>query len=69
MRYQVIASSGCSDGTCPTVYAAAELGEDVLVQGYVVDGVEAAALGVPPGETLVRVPRSLLAKVANDSND
>lgn len=63
MRYEVIATSGCNGGTCPTVYQAPELGADVLVQGFVVAAEEAAALGVPAGETLVRVPRSLLLEI------
>jgi hypothetical protein len=63
MKYKVIAGSDCGGGTCPTVYAADELGGDVLVQGYVVPAAEAVQLGVPEGETLVRVPRTMLREV------
>jgi hypothetical protein len=63
MAYTVIAHSGCSGGTCPTVYEAPELGDDVLVQGFVVAAAEAAKLGVPGGEVLVRVPRKMLTEV------
>ncbi len=67
MQYKVIASGpDCSNGTCPTVYSADELGGDVLVQGYVVPATEAAALGVPAGETLVRVPRTMLQAVTDE---
>jgi len=62
-EYRVIARSGCNGGTCPTVYEASHLGGDVLVQGYVVSPEEAAEVGVPAGEALVRVPRSMLADV------
>jgi hypothetical protein len=62
-QYRVIAHTGCNGGTCPTVYEASHLGTDVLVQGYVVSPEEAAELGVPAGETLIRVPRSMLVDV------
>jgi hypothetical protein len=62
-EYRVIAQSNCNGGTCPTVYASPHLGDDVLVQGYIVSPDEAEQLGVPMGETLVRVPRSMLRDV------
>lgn len=62
MEYTVIAYRGCGGGSCPTVRQldTATGGEDVLVQGYSVPAEEAAALGVPEGEVLVRVPLGLL---------
>lgn len=65
-EYRVIASSNCNGGTCPTVYTAPHLDGDVLVQGYVVSPEEAEQLGVPAGETLVRVPRSMLTDMKED---
>lgn len=63
MRYMVIAGTGgCSGGTCPTIYTDTQRDGEVLVQGYVLDATEAAALGVPAGESVVRIPRSLLDK-------
>jgi hypothetical protein len=67
-EYRVIADSGCNGGTCPTVYAAPHLDDDVLVQGFIVTPEEAKELGVPAGETLVRVPRSLLTQVTEDTD-
>jgi len=56
----------CEKGTCPTVWAI-EDSDDVLVQGYDVDDVEAlTAIRLPVGENVVRVPRSLLRKVARE---
>lgn len=67
MRYTVIANSGgCSGGTCPTIYADTHREGEVLVQGYVLDADEAAALGVPAGETVVRIPLDLLRQVTSD---
>lgn len=68
-QYRVIARSGCNGGTCPTVYEAPHLGADVLVQGYVVSSKDAAELDVPTGETLVRVPRSMLMDVKEHDPD
>jgi hypothetical protein len=62
-QYRVIARTDCTGGTCPAVYEAPHLGADVLVQGYAVSPEEAAELGVPAGEALVRVPRSMLMDV------
>jgi hypothetical protein len=61
MAFTVLA--GCSGGTCPTVYAHPDLADDVLVQGEVVPEDVSSALGIPAGEVLVRVPRSLLTRV------
>ena len=52
----------CSGGACPTVYAV-EDGVDVVVQGYPLQPAVAGVL-VPAGESLVRVPRSVLIEAA-----
>lgn len=70
MRYTVIAgTSGCSGGTCPTIYADTHREDEVLVQGYVIDQAEADALGIPAGETAVRIPRSLLNTARGEGGD
>ena len=53
-------SGGCSDGTCPQVNETTEP-ETLAVQGYLPSPDEAAAMGIPSGEGVVLVPRSLLA--------
>lgn len=59
MDLRIIASSSCSGGDCPTIYATD--GDDVLVQGYVVtDPAALAAIGAPEGEAVVRIPRYVL---------
>ncbi|BAJ31618.1 hypothetical protein KSE_58480 [Kitasatospora setae KM-6054] len=55
----------CEKGTCPTVYGVDGTG-DLIVQGYVVDSPEALeAIQVPPGEAAVRIPASLIRRLAN----
>jgi hypothetical protein len=51
-----IAKVACGSSNCPTIFAA---GDDIVVQGYVVDPVD-AGMDLPPGELLVRIPRHLL---------
>jgi len=52
---------GCPDGrTCPGVYATDR--GTLLIQGAIVTDPEALD-GVPPGETVVEVPRSLFPEV------
>lgn len=52
-------AGNCSDGTCPQVNETTE--PDVLaVQGYLPTSAELAAMGIPVGEGVVLVPRSLL---------
>jgi hypothetical protein len=46
----------CSSNGCPTLFTD---GDDVVIQGYSVDQVR-TGIQVPDGETLVRIPRSLL---------
>jgi hypothetical protein len=58
-RYKVLAT--CSGGTCPTIYAQDD--EHVLVQGYPVPDAH-DHLGVPAGESVVRIPRSVLMDAA-----
>lgn len=66
MRFRVIATSGCQGGSCPTVYAAEELRGDVYVQGFEVDADTAERLGVPVGESVVRVPLHVLKEAAGE---
>ena len=63
MRYTMIAFDPCGGGTCPTIYRDEAKPGDVLVQGYVLDASEAAELNVPKGETVVRVPSTLLGQL------
>ena len=49
----------CSDGTCPRLDETTE--PDVIaVQGYLPSAPDAATMGIPAGEGVVLVPRSLL---------
>lgn len=50
----------CSDGTCPQVNETTDP-ELAAVQGYLPSAAELAAWGIPDGEGVVLVPRSLLA--------
>jgi hypothetical protein len=55
-------NGGCNDGTCPTVYATDR--GTFVVQGAIVTDPEAlASVNLPPYETLVEVPRELLASL------
>ena len=57
MAFTVLASSGCDDGTCPTIYRDEATG-DVLVQGYIPAQTEALP-DFPAGETGVRIPAAV----------
>lgn len=60
MNLTVLAT--CNGGDCPTVYVD-ESGLDLVVQGVpVASGL--ADVSVPPGESLVRIPRSVLLEAA-----
>lgn len=50
---------GCNDGTCPRVDETTDPGV-LAVQGYRPTAEELAAMGVPEGEDVVLVPRTLL---------
>ena len=53
-------AGNCSDGTCPQINETTE--PDMLaVQGYLPSAEELMAMGIPGGEGVVLVPRSLLA--------
>jgi hypothetical protein len=54
--------AGCEAGTCPTVYATDR--GTIVVQGAIVT--DAQGVNVPSGETLVEVPRELLAALKID---
>jgi hypothetical protein len=49
----------CASGSCPTIYQS-ESGT-LVVQGYTVSAGE-AGIALPAGETLVEIPRDLLAE-------
>ncbi|MER7751494.1 hypothetical protein [Kitasatospora sp. NPDC097643] len=52
--------SDCKNGTCPTLWST-EDETTYLVQGFVVtDPDQLAQIGLPPGETVVRVPANVL---------
>ena len=57
-RTQKMAGS-CSDGPRPAIHERTEP-PTLAVQGYVPSPEELAAMGLPEGETVVLVPRSLL---------
>lgn len=55
----------CNYGTCPMVFAIDERKDEAVVQGVTVtDAAVLAQLNLAPGETAVRVPRSLLVDAA-----
>ena len=56
---KVIGGSGCGNGPCPTVYET-ENGT-ILVQGFDVSG-DSVDLDLPPGESLVEIPRYVLER-------
>jgi hypothetical protein len=57
--------AGCSGGTCPAVYATDR--GTLVVQGATVTDPEAfAAVDLPAHETLVEIPRELLAALKGD---
>ncbi|MGW1428784.1 hypothetical protein ACWD6K_09200 [Streptomyces sp. NPDC002431] len=59
-------ASECDEGPCPTVWAVEDT-ENVLVQGFKVDDAEAlATMRLPNNETAVRVPMTLLLRVARE---
>ncbi|WP_030560832.1 hypothetical protein [Streptomyces aureocirculatus] len=59
-------ASECDEGPCPTVWAVAGT-ENVLVQGFKVDDEEAlTTMRLPNNETAVRIPMSLLLRVARE---
>ena len=61
-RVEVKARLCHTDDCCPTVYATER--RTYLVQGYTLEGGEAEqALGIPPGESIVEVPRELLLQL------
>jgi hypothetical protein len=51
-----VAQAACSSTGCPTIFTS---GDEIVIQGYSVDQAQ-TGLEVPEGETLVRIPRSLL---------
>lgn len=60
-RMEVKARLCHTDDCCPTIYETER--RTYVVQGYTLEGGEAVrALGVPPGESVVEVPRELLLK-------
>ncbi|MFI7707577.1 hypothetical protein [Nonomuraea sp. NPDC049480] len=49
----------CRDGQCPTVHDTDPSSPDIRIQGYT-----EPAEGLPDGEAMVRVPRDLILKYA-----
>lgn len=60
MRLDLIAT--CNAGDCPSIFDVAGT-TDVVVQGYPLTS-SAAGVTVPEGESLVRIPRSVLLEAA-----
>jgi hypothetical protein len=54
---KLVAKVACASSGCPAIFA--EDGDTVVVQGYAVNAVD-AGVDLPPGELLVRIPRSLV---------
>ncbi|MBB5350653.1 hypothetical protein HNR46_000881 [Haloferula luteola] len=52
----------CNGGMCPA--AILTKGEHAFVQGYKLGDHERAELSAPPGEDFVRIPLSVLKKIA-----
>lgn len=57
-RTQKVAGS-CNDGPCPAIHET-NRPPTLAVQGYIPTAEELAAMGLPEGESVVLVPRSLL---------
>ncbi|MFC5722557.1 hypothetical protein ACFP1Z_20520 [Streptomyces gamaensis] len=56
----------CEKGACPQVFAVDDT-DDAIVQGRKVDDPEAlAAMRLPENETAVRIPMSLLRRLARE---
>ncbi|WP_371783810.1 hypothetical protein [Streptosporangium subroseum] len=56
---------GTGNQGSPRLY---EDGEDYLVQGYILSEEELAQLPVPQGETVVRVPKSLMKYLPEETH-
>ncbi|MGF7239112.1 MAG: hypothetical protein ACQSGP_29775 [Frankia sp.] len=54
-------AGACASGACPTVFSTD--GDDVVVQGYVVHD-QMIQDGLPQGEAVVRLPRSVILEAA-----
>jgi len=63
---KVVGDCGRSD-ICPTIWEADD--GDLLVQGYIVSAGVLAEIAPPDGESVVKIPRSLLMKFANEAAD
>jgi hypothetical protein len=56
---------GCRDRHCPTVYRSDR--DSYVIQGFTIDDVDVLRqLDLPPGESVVEIPASLLAALANE---
>ncbi|MGH3735374.1 MAG: hypothetical protein ACRDT6_07085 [Micromonosporaceae bacterium] len=66
MKLTRLRGSCSPNEVCPTLYATDR--GTFIVQGFVVDDPEAlTALDLPPGESAVEIPLSLLPEVAPDA--
>lgn len=59
---KIVGDGSCEDRNCPTVYETDH--GTYVVQGAVIASAEVADLGMPTNETVVEVPKSLLADLA-----
>lgn len=59
---KIVGDGSCEDRNCPTVYETDH--GTYVVQGAIVAPSEVAKLGMPTNETVVEVPKSLLADLA-----
>lgn len=59
-------TTGCYGGECPTVYKTDR--GTFVVQGNLVDAVDAAQISVAPHEGIVEIPESLVRALAHKIN-
>lgn len=65
-KLPVLAATPCGSAACPTVYLADD--DHVVVQGYSTDA-SVPGIDLPAGESLVRIPRSLLVATVAELGD
>ena len=63
LGFEKLVGGTCNGGQCPTVYQRAGDADNYYIQGYNVEADQLAALSVPNGEGLVRIPTSLIEKL------